>query len=403
MGCTCAIGPDISSISTSILQPQRNCTPVPKELFTTKLSSPVFSIPSDILFSRAEAVLDSLASSQQLPQLNRSLLLALTTAGEALQTADIDLHTLRSKRVGIILGTTGACTFHNERYYIDWKSGCDPDPEPVFTYLTSHLAERLGNLLRVHGPVSVVTNACASGTDAIGMARLWLLNDLCDLVLAGGVDELSSIAYHGFSSLLLTSPEPCRPFDRKRKGLNIGEGAGIIVMEREDDMTKEGRRSLGWIHGYGNAGDGYHPIAPHPESLGLQKALHAALAESDITPERVSLINAHGTGTVANDIAEARVLSVMPFDWQNCVVVSTKGLTGHTLGAAGAIETILTLMALNSATIAGTVGCTEQDPELSIQILPENSTSYLGSRFAINQSLAFGGNNSVLIIEGIES
>lgn len=334
------------------------------------------------------------------PRLNRTLLLALTAIDEALAQAGLSLDMLQEKRVGIVLGTTVGCTFHNEEYYIDWKNGAQADPELLRNYFASNLAERIQSILGVQGPRVVITNACASGTDAIGLAKSWLEYGLCDIAIAGGADELSRIACRGFKSLMLVSEQSCRPFDKDRQGLNLGEGAGILVMEAEKQAVAEKREIVGWIRGYGIAGDAHHPTAPHPQGKGLQQAVGKALADADVAVSDIAMINAHGTGTPANDKAETRAISRMGFNTALQPVVSTKGATGHTLGAAGGIEAVFTLLALNQGELTGTVGCLQSDPAFYFPVLVQGQSTVLNGRIGISQSLAFGGSNGALVIEG---
>lgn len=331
---------------------------------------------------------------------NRTILLALTAILEALDLAKIRAHTLAGKRVGIALGTTVGCTFHNEEYYRHWREGCEPEPTPLVTYLTSNIAARIQQILGLSGPRLVVTNACASGTDAIGVAKNWLQHGLCDIAIAGGADELSRVACHGFKSLMLVSEKSCRPFDRSRQGLNLGEGAGILVMESERHAASRKAPVSGWVLGYGIAGDAHHPTAPHPEGKGLQLAVQRAVSDAGIVPGEIAMINGHGTGTPANDLAETNAIAALGFDAESVPVVSTKGATGHTLGAAGGVEAVFTLMALNHGELSGTVGCREIDPAFSFKVLPEGQRAVLGGRIGLSQSLAFGGSNGALILQG---
>lgn len=332
--------------------------------------------------------------------IGRTLLLALTAIDEALLRAGMTLNELQYRRVGVALGTTVGCTFNNETYYTDWKEGVEPDSTPLLTYLSSNLAERVQNTLGVQGPRAVITNACASGTDGIGIAKNWLEHGLCDIAIAGGADELSRIACHGFKSLMLVSEESCRPFDKERCGLNLGEGAGIMILERETDALANGKEIAGWIRGYSIAGDAYHPTAPHPQGRGLQMAVGKALADGGVSIDGISMINGHGTGTPANDKAETGAIFELGFDVPALPVVSTKGATGHTLGAAGGLEAVFTLLALNKGKLSGTVGCHNSDPDFPFAVLAQDDHAYLKGRIGLSQSLAFGGSNSALVIEG---
>ncbi len=331
---------------------------------------------------------------------NRMILLALSAIEEALLQAGLAIGELRDKRVGVALGTTVGCTFHNEEYFKVWKAGEDPEPAPLFTYLSSNIAEAVQKFLRIKGPRVVITNACASGTDAIGVAKSWLQYGLCDIAIAGGVDELSRIACYGFKSLMLVAGENCRPFDAERKGLNLGEGSGVVVLETEGAALARHGEIKGWIRGYGAGGDAHHPTAPDPLGRGLQLAVTKALIDGGVSIENISMINGHGTGTLANDRAETNALAALGFVSGRLPVVSTKGATGHTLGAAGGVEAVFTLMALNRGEVTGTIGCLQPDPQLDFEILPQSGSAVLAGRVGISQSLAFGGGNGALVIEG---
>ena len=329
------------------------------------------------------------------PWVNRTVLLALTAILEALAKAGLSVADLKGKTVGVAIGTTVGCTFNNEAYYCQWRAGQTPDQAPLDAYLNSNLAALVQHILGIRGPRLVVTNACSSGTDAIGLASSWLKAGLCDLALAGGADELSRIACHGFHSLMLVSDESCTPFGQNRKGLNLGEGAGILLLERGDGSKTN---LFGGLRGYGAAGDGFHPTAPHPEGRGLQSALRQAMESAGVDGGMIAMINGHGTGTPANDRAETNGLVAAGL--ADVPLVSTKGATGHTLGAAGGIEAVFTLMALNEGYLTGTIGCAEVDPDLARDVLGEDQEVTLKSPIGISQSLAFGGGNGVLVLEG---
>lgn len=369
-----------------------------ERFFPNGFSAPCFQVPS-VAPDAGRSRLDEIISTANIG--NRTLLLALLAVAEGLQRAGLSLETLQGKRIGVVLGTTVGCTFHNEEYYIKWRDGQNPSPEPLLAYLAANLADRVKEILGIVGPGLVLTNACASGTDAIGVAKTWLEYDKCDIAIAGGADELSRVACHGFNSLMLYSEKSCTPFDIHRQGLNLGEGAGILVMEKQEDAAKRGQKIFGRVRGYGVGGDAYHPTAPHPGGAGLQRAINNALQDSGLLLDDICLINAHGTGTSANDLAETSAISAAGFDPARVSVVSTKGFTGHTLGAAGGVEAVYTLMALNEGWVQGTAGCHELDPALSFPVLAESECQFLRGKTGMSQSLAFGGSNSALVLEGV--
>jgi len=398
-GCVSALGMGQYTLWENLQRGRVSCGPVPEWLFPTELPYPVFTAPPESLSGAGRDLLKDILPDLPADSVSRTLLLAISAVAEAIGKADLSISYLRKTRVGIALGTTVGSTFNNEAYYLAWRQGLHPNPGPVHNYLGGNLASALHGILGTRGPSAVITNACASGTDAIGLARGWIAHGQCELAIAGGADELSRIAYNGFVSLQLTDSSPCKPFDQKRNGLNLGEGAGIVIIESQDRALRRGACPIGWARGYGSASDAWHPTAPHPEGRGLKCAFGKAISDAGVHVQDIALINAHGTGTRANDLAEAKALAALLPDPDEVPIVSTKGLTGHTLGAAGAIEAIFTLLALQHGQASGTVGCSVPDPVLSVKPLPEGQTSLLRNKLGISQSLAFGGGNSVLILE----
>nr|WP_136809459.1 beta-ketoacyl-[acyl-carrier-protein] synthase family protein [Desulfosediminicola flagellatus] len=396
-GCVSAAGINCAAAMQTIRSGLAQNTLLSDSFFTAPFAAPCFLVNEQ---ATADNSILAGIEPEVVRRLNRTILLALTAIEEALSQAGIPLDKLREKRVGIALGTTVGCTFHNEEYYIDWKAGGEPDTAPLRNYFASNLAERIQSILGVQGPRVVITNACASGTDAIGLAKSWLEYGFCDIAIAGGADEISRIACRGFKSLMLVSEKSCQPFDTDRQGLNLGEGAGIMVLETVKQASAEQRNILGVIRGYGIGGDAHHPTAPHPQGRGLQQAVSLALSDAAAGIGDIAMINAHGTGTPANDKAETTAISEMGFDAGILPVVSTKGATGHTLGAAGGIEAVFTLLALNEGKLSGTVGCVHPDPTFAFPVLKQDQTAQLKGRTGISQSLAFGGSNSALVIEG---
>jgi len=401
MGCISAAGTDTKSHWININKSIACCRPVPDWLFPTKLSYPVFAAPHEALSPTGRDLFESASPSLLSSTLSRTVRLAISAMAEALNQARIGLQYLRGEKVGIALGTTVGCTFNNEDYYKQWRSGMRPDLAPIFHYLSGNLAQALHGILGTQGPSAVVTNACASGTDAIGLAKGWIANGACDLAVAGGADELSRIAYNGFAGLQLSDTEQCRPFDRNRKGLNLGEGAGLLVLEKESQALERGITPLGWVRGYGSASDAWHPTAPHPEGRGLKCAFAHALADAALSTQDVAMINAHGTGTMSNDLAEANALSDLLPVPRHIAIVSTKGMTGHTLGAAGGLEAVLTLLALLQGVTPGTHGCLSSDPQLPVSPVPQGISVPLLTRIGISQSLAFGGGNAAIVMEAM--
>jgi 3-oxoacyl-(acyl-carrier-protein) synthase len=322
----------------------------------------------------------------------RTLVLAQRAVSAALQAAGLDGLPPGSK-VGVSMGTTVACQLNDFDFYSSYRSTHAAAMAPVDRYLKGSLADTLARRLGARGPRVTIANACSSSADAIGVARSWLLTGRCDLVIAGGADELNRVPCCGFHAMGLASPDPVAPFDRNRRGLNLGEGAAALVIETPVHARRRGARSDVSLLGYGAACDAHHMTAPHPEGRGLAKAIQEALAGSGLSPERIDFVNAHGTGTRENDRIEGRLLAHVFGDGVH--FLSTKGFTGHTLGAAGALEAVFTAAALIHGWLPASAGFEEADPEIGVSPLRE-LTPVKGS-FALSTSLAFGGMNAALV------
>ena len=321
----------------------------------------------------------------------RTARMAAHAAGEALRDAGYAPGDLAGLRVGICLGTSVGTALNFSSFYLAQKAGQDEPLDPIDTYLFSNPAPALARMLETTGPVQSVTNACSSGTDAIGYGAEWIRSGRCDIVLCGGADGLSRITYLGFGSLKLLSRELCRPFDKNRMGLNLGEGAAVMVLE--SDARAKGRVCRGTILGYGTATDAWHLTAPHPDARGLTLALDQAAAQAGIQNSEISFINAHGTATPTNDASEAKFFRTF---FPDTPFVATKGATGHTLAAAGAVEAVFAAKHLERGTLPASPGFAETDPELRLS--PVASPLSVAGTVAMSQSLAFGGNNSVLLL-----
>lgn len=379
LGCICAPGTNLTEVTESLYKGIRSPKPPVRIQAELENTYPVFEQFSDL-----EDIEEGMT---------RTVKLTLHAVQEALSQARLSPSDLQKYRVGVAVGTTVGCTLNNEPFYRDYKAGLKPGLEAIDKYLNSNPALFISKKFSLKGPAVTVANACSSGSDAIGLAKSWLERDLCDLAIAGGADELSRITYLGFISLLISSLSGCRPFDRKRDGLNLGEGAGIVILEAEETFNTRDVPSLALLRGYGTFADAYHPTAPHPEGRGLRKAIEFALKQAQVSPDQVGFINAHGTSTVNNDSVEGSVIADL-FPAQ-IPVVADKAYTGHTLGAAGAIEAVLTVQALIDQRLPKTLGFNEFDEECRIS--PTTELTEIDVEFGLSNSLAFGGNNSTLL------
>ena len=226
---------------------------------------------------------------------------------ESLKNADIDRETLKNKRVGVCIGTNAAGCDSN-RYINENDSECTgerPYITPAQKFLVSNPAVRIAREYDLSGPLQTIVTACSAGGDAIGTAASWIRQDLCDIVITGGADELYEITYNGFISLLNCDDSPCKPFDAERKGMNLGEGAAVLILESEQNLLQRGIKPRAFVMGYGSASDAYHLTTPAPDGRGLRLAIAEALAGAGISGKDIAFINAHGTGTPDNDKIES--------------------------------------------------------------------------------------------------
>jgi 3-oxoacyl-[acyl-carrier-protein] synthase II len=230
------------------------------------------------------------------------------------------------------------------------------------------------------------------------MGLTWIRSGAADVVIAGGTDALCRMTYTGFHALKALAPTPCQPFDRNRQGLTLGEGAAAVILESEEHARARGADVLGEVLGAGLSCDANHPTAPHPEGLGAKYALSSALADANVAPADIAYVNAHGTGTPQNDACESRALRAVFGERSASVPVSsTKGLLGHTLAAAGAVEAVATLLALNGGFVPPTLGLEDPDPECTLDLV-QRSPRDLSFHLAASNSYGFGGNNCSLIL-----
>jgi 3-oxoacyl-[acyl-carrier-protein] synthase-1/3-oxoacyl-[acyl-carrier-protein] synthase II len=377
LGCICAAGRNLGECMASIFRGQR--APAPPVRFNSNhpVRYPVFEVanfPDD-------------------PSILRTSALGLHAAGEALADAGLDASALRPLRVGVCVGTTIGCAMSNETFCRQSHAGVKPDMGPIETIQRSNPAAVIARAFDLSGPLQTVVNACSSGTDAVAIAASWIRAGLCDAAIAGGADELARITYIGFISLMIADDSPCRPFDLDRKGLNLGEGAGMVVLESEALRARRGKKARSFVLGYGSACDAHHLTAPHPDGAGLRRAIGWAFADSGVTSADIAFVNAHGTGTPDNDRVESLVLrETLP----GVPYLSTKGYTGHTLGAAGAIEAVFTAACLERGEIPANAGFGTPDPQLVTT--PVLAVTPFTGTVALSESLAFGGNNAALIL-----
>lgn len=298
-------------------------------------------------------------------------------------------------RLGVALGTSTASIAETEAAYLalDGRGLFPAEARNRKVHHPHSLAAFVQEATGWYGPVLTVSTACSSGAKAWAAAARWLQQGLCDAVLVGGCDTLCGSTLHGFASLELTSAQPCRPFDRGRDGISIGEAAAFAILVRDDLDGAGGSGTPLYLAGYGESADAHHMSAPHPHGKGARLAITAALRRAGLAPADIDYINLHGTATRLNDQVEAALVADMfPAGTR---ASSTKGWTGHTLGAAGALEATLSLLALEHGFMPGTLNCREPDPACGPQLLLEGGERAI--RTALSSSFGFGGSNASLV------
>ncbi len=332
----------------------------------------------------------------------------MAAAKEAVDDSGLDLEQEDPGKIGVILGTGRGGVAAVEDFYLAWQNGSDfSGISPFAKYFCGTASSAIAMMLGAGGPNNTVMAACASGTIAIGSAFQLLQRGGADVVVAGGCEApLTPCVFAGACATRAMSTrndEPeraCRPFDRERDGYIMGEGAGVVVLETLDHALRRGARVYGEIAGYGMNSDAYHITAPLPDGSGLARAMSDALREARLEPSRIDYLNAHGTSTLLNDKCEtAAIKKVFGSAAFRLAVSSTKSMTGHLLGAAGAVELIACLLSMNYNLVPPTINLENPD-------LPECDLDYTANkarekeiRVAMSNSSGFGGHNACIIVK----
>ena len=299
-------------------------------------------------------------------------------------------------RIGIFLGTSTSGIEQTEIAYRRREPVTGRLPAD-FCYAETHNTYSIGKLVRrvlhITGPSMVVSAACATTAKAFGNAARMIGADLCDAAIVGGADTLCATTVYGFRSLGLVSPSPCRPFDAARDGISIGEASGFAIVEKVSTAHLASNTIL--LRGFGESSDAYHMSTPHPEGAGAHLAMERALVSAGMTAKDIDYINVHGTATLVGDAAEDRALVELFGCETPCS--STKGYTGHTLGAAGIVEIIISALAIKNGFMPGSANTQEIDPALHSNYLMTGRRAPVAR--VLSNSFGFGGSNCSLVLE----
>ena len=337
---------------------------------------------------------------RQVTRLDRASAMLVHAASEAVARSGWSPQDPEAEQIPIALGTSAGAMSLGEEYYKQAIATPD-DPrgqaERIHNYQTQTQATHLADALAIDGPITIITNACASGANAIGHAYQQLRSGKCQRALAGGYDALCQLVFAGFDSLQALSTDLPRPFDANRDGLALGEGAAMVTLETLEHAQVRGAEILAEVSGYGASTDVHHLTQPHPEGDAALRSMNAACADAGLNASDIGYINSHGTGTPLNDIAEGHAIQRWAgADVDKVAVSSTKACIGHLLGGAGAVEAVIALMALREGWLPPSMNVRTPDPVCTFDLVQQPRDQLI--QHALTNSFGFGGANATVIL-----
>jgi 3-oxoacyl-[acyl-carrier-protein] synthase II len=367
--------------------------------FPVKFAGEVTDFPEDVYFSKKEA-----------RKMDLFIHYALGAADMALADSGLEINEDNAERVGVVVGSGMGGLPAIEKYQDAMTKGGYRKISPFFIPMTfiNLAGGQISIKCGAKGPNLAPVSACATGTHSIGDAFRMIQRNDADAVIAGGTEStICGLGVGGFSvmrALSTRNDDPqaaSRPFEKNRDGFVMGEGAGVVILEEYEAAKKRGAKIYGEVAGYGLTGDAYHLTAPAPGGEGAARCMKMALDTAGVNPEDVDYINAHGTSTPFNDLYETLAIkSVFGGHAKELLVSSTKGMTGHLLGAAGGVEAIFSLLAITEGVVPPTINYTEPDPECDLDYVP-NEARKAGVDIVLSNSLGFGGTNATLLFRKV--
>jgi 3-oxoacyl-[acyl-carrier-protein] synthase II len=333
-------------------------------------------------------------------RMSRADMISFAATLEALSDAGLYLMPDSQKvEMGVALGGGSGGLLEAESFYMELLKKGSPKARfsKLSTIYCASSADRIASGFGLSGPKTTFMTACSAGATALGYARDLIASGRASIMLAGGVEPMCRITYAAFNALKSVDPETCRPFDKNRAGLSLGEAAAIMVLEELDAALSRGAKIYGEVLGYGITCDSYHMTAPDEKASGAVRSMQAALKDSGLSIDDIDYINAHGTATPVNDVTETKAIKeVFGKRAYFIPVSSTKSMHAHTLGAAGALEGIVSVLALQHGFIPPTINYQESDPECDLDYVTAGSRK-ANLRTVLSNSFAFGGNNTTVI------
>jgi 3-oxoacyl-[acyl-carrier-protein] synthase II len=387
MGVFCSIGKNVEEFAHSLKEGRTGIGPI--SLFDT--SQYPSKIGAQIKNYRAEDYFEK----KELKKLSRTDQFGLIAAEEAVQCSGIESYA--PEEVGVCLGAGAGGMFEAEAYHREILLKGKSRPSLILPFIpsftTSQIAERFG----FSGPKATITTACSSSATSIGYGADLIRKGRCKAAVCGGSDAMSELTFGGFNSLRAMDPSPCKPFDRKRAGMSLGEGAAILILEDLGEAVKRKARVLGEFLGYGIGGEAHHITAPEPSGVVEARIMEEALKEGGVSIDRVDYINAHGTGTPLNDKVESIAIKKAFGERAYAIPVSSiKSMVGHCLGSAGAIEAVASVLSIIYNFVPPTLHHREGDEDCDLDYVPGKFRD-MRVDVVLSNSFAFGGNCTSLV------
>ena len=388
LGLVCAIGNDTDECFESALKGRSGIADV--KCFDTSNC-----------YSHKGAEVDIATADLASGKYDRTTALGIRAAGEAIADSGLNMDSEEASEIGVILGSCIAGASAVEKYYRDKENGGKGSLEDLKAIPASVIAGNVADYYKAGGITANIVNACAAGTLSVALAIDLIRGGKGEIFLAGGCDAFASLPFAGFHALKALDANECSPFNHS-EGITLGEGAGVLVVESYEHAVKRGAKIYCDVLGSGVSSDAYHITAPRPDGEGQMSVIRRAIENSGLTADDIEYVNAHGTGTAKNDEAEFLSLRTCFEGNDNVTASSTKSMTGHCLGAAGAIEAVLTVKAVTEGKLPPTTGYTDED----IEALKEKAGSvhFIANKpiekdihYAMSNSFAFGGNNASIV------
>jgi len=364
IGVFCSIGKNLEEFYQSLKEGQTGIGPV--TLFDTS------KYPCKIGAEIRDYLPEKFFAKKELKRLSRADQFALIASKEAVKSSGI--HSCPSEEVGVCLGAGAGGMFEAETYHREVLLRGKSRPSLLWPFIPSFTTDRVAERFGFSGPKFTVTTACSSSATAIGYGADLIRSGKCKAALCGGSEALSELTFGGFNSLKVMDPSPCKPFDRKRTGMSLGEGAGILILEDFEEALKRGVKIYAEFLGYGIGGEAYHITAPEPTGMREARIMREAIEEGGITPSEVNYINAHGTGTPLNDKVETlSIKNVFGERAYSIPISSIKSSVGHCLGSAGAIEAVASILSMVHQFIPPTLNHQKGDEDCDLDYVPGKS------------------------------